>query len=99
MWIRVFLMTKKSVALLNSRIAFHAKSCTHHEYVTLTYYDDVVNQLLETHVMDELITKTNVEILKLTQPHNKTSVKYAKPLWRKYPYWNWLYDEYLLNEP
>lgn len=91
-------MKKQTITTLSSKIALRSRSQRNRQNEEpLTPYCEVVNYLLEAYVTDDVIAKTDAEIMGLSQQLNKTLIEYAKLLWAKALRCNPVYDKYVLK--
>lgn len=58
---------------------------------------EVVIHVLKPYTTDDIIAETKEEIMRRTQPLNKTPIEYADLLWTKKLRFNRVYDEYIVR--
>lgn len=83
-WIHLF-MKRPVAAELSDCIALCLNSPRRKEEGTVTSYCEAVFHLGETWATDEVIAKTNADMMCFTQPLNKATMEYAEALCIKLP--------------
>lgn len=82
-----------SVAL-NARITLRSETQSLQKEGTVTSYYEAVNYLLETYATDDVITKTDADMMSFTQPSSKLPTECAEALWNIALRCEQAYDEY-----
>lgn len=97
LWLLHCFLKRPTAAALKDCIALPSKMHRRHKEFTVTSYRKVVNCLLETYATDDLIGKTDADIMRFPQESNKLPTEYAEALWKKALRCNRFYDESVLK--
>lgn len=97
MWLLHLSTKKQAVTLLNSKITWRARSSNkcQKEWIHIKY-SEVFSYLLKAHATDDVIVEPDAEIMTLTNPLNKTSIKCAWSVRETFLICDQVYNEYLL---
>lgn len=90
-------MKRTAATELNSRIAQWSKFHKSQKEGNLTSYCEAVNYLIETYATEDVIAKTDANMMLSTQPSIKLSKEYAEALWNKALHGDRAYDKYILR--
>lgn len=103
MWLFHFFMNKTASAVQNARLSAHSTDEEHSRSTRdkkryFNTYPQVANFLLRKYGTDEVIAKSECDIMRFAQPSNMTPSPYAEKLVTKTLQSGDLYEEYVLNE-
>lgn len=91
-------MKKQATTIINERNALQVKPLRKHlKNGTLTAYFEVGTYLLELYFTDDVTAETDVDVMELTQPPNKTPMKTAELIWAMVLRSSRVHREYVLK--
>lgn len=77
-----FTMKKPAGAALNACTCLSSSSCERQEG-KLTPYCKIVNYLLATHAIEDIIAEADMSLMNFKQPDSQGAVEYIQALWTK----------------
>lgn len=76
-------MKHSAAALGNARIALISESHSRQEEGAVSSYCEAVNYLLATYAPEDVIGKTDADVMRFTKPPHKSPTQYTEALWNK----------------
>lgn len=88
-------MKRPDKASSRVRIALKSELHKRQKEGTVTLYCEAVNYFLETYATDDVIAEADDDMMRFTQPSNKSPTEYTEALWNKGFKRDRVYDEHV----